>query len=138
MKIKNEKTSNVDVLIRVNLTPRWVEAGTDTPYAGDVSLIDLVFSNLDKNMDLGNSWVYGDDGYYYYKAKVAPGSSTEELLNSVKIKEGKTIPEEYKGKDFVVDVNAEGVAANTSEYRKVWSTISEGSSLDTMLSEICN
>lgn len=136
--VKNEDSYNIDVLIRVNLTPRWVEAGTDIPYAGDVSLIDLVFSNLDNNMNIGNDWVYGNDGYYYYKAKVAPGSSTEELLDSVKIKEEKTLPEEYEGKDFVVDVNAEGVAANTSEYRKVWSTISEGSPLDIMLSEICN
>lgn len=38
--------------------------------------------------NVGNSWVDGGDGFYYYTKAVAPGKSTEQLLDSVAIKEG--------------------------------------------------
>ena len=82
-KVKIENKSDVDVLIRVNITPRWVEKGTDTPFAGDISLVELIF-----NENYEDYWMDGGDGFYYYKSKVAPGPETftEELLNSVKAK----------------------------------------------------
>lgn len=38
--------------------------------------------------DVGNNWEDGKDGFYYYTKAVAPGDSTEQLLDSVAIKEG--------------------------------------------------
>lgn len=132
--------SNVDVLIRVNLTPRWVEADGVTPFAGDVSLIELVYDQFTTDDWTANQklWVYGNDGYYYYKAKVSPGESTTALLKKVKKSEGKTIPEEYKGKDFIVDVNAEAVVADKDSFEKIWNITDKTSDVYKLLKNIVN
>ena len=136
--IKNDKDkSNVDVLIRVNLTPRWVDK-EGYPFAGDVNLIQLVYDQVSTEWNIENKWINGNDGYYYYKDKVSPGSSTTALLNSVKVKDGLTIPDSYSGKDFIVDINAEAVVADKDTFKTVWNITDEKSNVYNLLSNIVN
>lgn len=39
----------------------------------------------DDSSTVGNNWVDGGDGFYYYTKAVAPGESTEQLLDSVAV-----------------------------------------------------
>lgn len=85
--IKN--TGKNDEFVRVSIIPRWIDEN-ENPWTGDSNLIQL---NLDEDNvialnkgDINNLWVYGEDGYFYYMAKLKSGKSTKELLKSVEIK----------------------------------------------------
>ena len=99
--IKNTGSSNC--LVRVSITPRWIN-DNGSFYAGDVSMIQLNFSN-------SNLWIDGQDGYYYYLDTLGTEKVTEELLSSVQVKDGIELSHYYKGKTLIIDVKAEAVQA---------------------------
>lgn len=127
--IKN--TGKSKELVRVSIIPMWVyESGN--PWAGDTNLIQLNFnqSNLaDINKDdVNNSWVNGNDGYYYYMAELESGASTKELLKSVEIKTDsleQALKEKYNGKKVMVDVNVEAIQPNEKALEENWAGINE-------------
>ena len=77
VKVKN--TGEVEAYIRVALVPTW-EDENGNAVAEPASLDDL-------SITWGNSgkWLKGTDGYWYYKEPVAPGYSTEVLLEKATV-----------------------------------------------------
>ncbi|MBR3378322.1 hypothetical protein IKG50_03265 [Candidatus Saccharibacteria bacterium] len=75
---KNE--SNYDIAVRLSLEEFWkgADGETDLPLVKDgVTLADIHFQNQ-------NDWEL-TDGYYYYKNDLAPGESTNSLLEAVQL-----------------------------------------------------
>lgn len=77
VQVKN--TGEVEAYIRVALVPTW-EDENGNAVAEPASLDDL-------SITWGNSgkWLKGTDGYWYYKEPVAPGYSTEVLLEKATV-----------------------------------------------------
>ncbi|WP_283705906.1 BsaA family SipW-dependent biofilm matrix protein [Clostridium perfringens] len=127
--IKN--TGKNDEFVRVSIIPRWIDED-ENPWTGDSNLIQL---NLDEDNvidlnkdDINNLWVYGEDGYFYYMAKLKSGKSTKELLKSVEIKKDSiedSLKEKYNGKKIKIDVNVEAIQPNEDSLIKKWTGINE-------------
>ena len=127
--IKN--TGKSDEFVRVIIIPRWIDEN-ENPWTGDSNLIQL---NLDEDNvialnkdDINNLWVYGEDGYFYYMAKLKSGKSTKELLKSVEIKKDSiedSLKEKYNGKKIKIDVNVEAIQPNEEALIKKWTGINE-------------
>ncbi|SQB38934.1 alternate signal-mediated exported protein, CPF_0494 family [Clostridium perfringens] len=127
--IKN--TGKNDEFVRVSIIPRWIDEN-ENPWTGDSNLIQL---NLDEDNvialnkdDINNLWVYGEDGYFYYMAKLKSGKSTKELLKSVEIKKDSiedSLKEKYNGKKIKIDVNVEAIQPNEEALIKKWTGINE-------------
>ena len=126
-KVQIDNLSQGPVLIRVSITPRWVNED-GSPWAGNVNLVTL---NFDKDYKL--SWMLGSDGYYYYMSKVVAQGKTSMLLESVELKEA--LPVEYKEKTFIVDVDAEAIQATKSAYEAAWKGIPDD--VAGMLEKLC-
>lgn len=127
-KVQIDNLSQGPVLIRVAITPRWVNED-GTPWAGNVNLVTL---NFDQNYK--DTWELGSDGYYYYKSKVLTQGKTTVLLESVEVEE--TLPVEYKGKLFMVDVDAEAIQATKDAFNEAWKGIPDN--IKAMLEELCD
>ncbi|HBI6886851.1 BsaA family SipW-dependent biofilm matrix protein [Clostridium perfringens] len=127
--IKN--TGKNDEFVRISIIPRWIDEN-ENPWTGDSNLIQL---NLDEDNvialnkgDINNLWVYGEDGYFYYMAKLKSGKSTKELLKSVEIKKDSiedSLKEKYNGKKIKIDVNVEAIQSNEEALIKKWTGINE-------------
>ena len=127
--IKN--TGKNDEFVRISIIPRWIDEN-ENPWTGDSNLIQL---NLDEDNvialnkdDINNLWVYGEDGYFYYMAKLKSGKSTKELLKSVEIKKDSiedSLKEKYNGKKIKIDVNVEAIQPNEEALIKKWTGINE-------------
>lgn len=116
-----------DALIRVALSPRWVNEDSD-PWAGDVSIVSYTFTN-------DSGWIDGKDGYYYYSQKVAKNNLTNNLIDKVKADIPEDLKEMYKNKVLIVDVIAEGVQCSKDAHRATWTTTNND--IKTMLDALC-
>ena len=131
VQVKN--TANYDQFIRVKFVKKFVKVDKDgnrteiktdsTGEALDTSLIELNFTDYLKNTKAEGTWFEGEDGYYYYIGKVAGGSHTNTLLDSVTL--SGNAGNEYKNLGFDVTVVAESIQASNDAY-KYW----KNSSLD--------
>lgn len=126
--VQVHSTVNYDQFIRVKITPEFTDKDGKvvTENQGKTlenKKIDLNLINYSKTDLSSGSWFDGGDGYYYYIGKVAPGSYTETLLKSVKL--DSTAGNEYKGLNFNVKVDAEGVQASNAAYLDSWNLNNE-------------
>lgn len=95
-----ENTGNSPLLVRVKMAETWSRkdiAGTmpnitsaDGEEFLNVAQIDSKDGNtagdstvVHKNLAENDAWTQGEDGYWYYKGQLAPGATTESLLESV-------------------------------------------------------
>ena len=69
--------SDVDVYLRAAVVVNWVNNSDDS------ILSTKPVENTDYTLDLGNNWVKGSDGFYYYTLKVAPDSADILVLDAV-------------------------------------------------------
>jgi len=112
--VKN--TGSKAVYVRVKLTPAWTDPeGASLPLeAGDPSVPMATFPLL-----TGSKWVLHTDGYYYYKDPVAPGASTQNLIEQV-IFAGAAMTNDYQGATFTLTVEAEAVQASHGAAEDLW------------------
>ena len=47
---------------------------------------DSVFEQITEPFEIGDKWVEGDNGYYYYTLMLHPGETTEALIENVRIR----------------------------------------------------
>lgn len=125
VKVKNHSTA--DALIRISINPRWVDEN-ENPWAGDISFIQLNFSNSSK-------WENGNDGYYYYKEIVPKDKSTESILESVQLNIPENLKARYKGKKVIIDVDSEAVQATQDGYKATWGNVP--SNIQSILNQLC-
>ena len=113
-------TAKYDQLIRVKIKKVWKDAKEDGKSKLDTENIVLNFENnlTDSNKPEEGKWIEGSDGYYYYNGIVNPKGQTSNLLESVTLSEKAT--NEYKGVDFDVIVDSEGVQAANGAVNDSW------------------
>lgn len=101
--VKN--TGTVDFYTRVKITKRFVnEQGDELPKL-DTDLVEL---------DLGEDWKLGEDGFYYYKYKkpVAPGEETKPLFTTVTF--STEMGNEYQNVKVKIDLDAQAVQSRNN------------------------
>lgn len=127
--VKIRNSARTESLIRVSINEIWRDEN-NPEWVGEVNS-SLVTLNYDKNLD--SNWIYGNDGYYYYRKKLAPDESTELLLESVVFNEIED-DSEYIDKIYEIDIKSEAVQANRFidednneiySYEKVWLNITD-------------
>ncbi len=104
VRIKN--TGNIDGYIRAEVVFNWID-----------EFGKIYGSSLEKDVDYeitwitDSGWVEGNDGYYYYTEKVAPGDETGILFIDCKVKEGKA-PYDHQ---FCVTVVGQSIQADGTD-----------------------
>lgn len=112
--VKNEVSSEkgIDVYIRVALVPTWETADGNSVAPMPASLSDL-------DITWGTGWLAHSDGYYYYKAKVAPGGNTSNLIESATVKTDSAGA--MAGYRMNLQVLAEAIQATEPAVKEAWS-----------------
>ena len=80
--VKNAEDSTVPVFVRVSVTGYYVKdvLDADNQPTGEVVIVEPWGGLTDGQM--GEGWLKGSDGFYYYSTSVAPRASTSNLLKS--------------------------------------------------------
>lgn len=110
VQVKN--TTNYDQFIRVKITPKWENEKLNTTEG--LGYLDLNF--VKANLGSGQGQWLKDGDYYYYIGKVAGGTFTNTLLESVTLKN--TTPNEYKNQKYQVEVKADSIQADNDAYKE--------------------
>ena len=133
-----ENTGNSPLLVRVKMAETWSRNDQNMiainsekqPDFTEVKQADaedgLVESDQTvvwKNLAENDAWTQGEDGYWYYKGQLAPGATTESLLESVTLDKDTDMglyTTTYKycttdGKDSKPDDNTEWLTAENGE-----------------------
>lgn len=127
-----KSTANYDQFIKVKFEKKFVKVDKDEngnekrteikkiqvagkEYKLDTSLIELNFTNYLKDTKAEGTWFEGEDGYYYYIGKVAGGSYTNMLLDSVTL--SSNAGNEYKNLEFDVTVVADSIQSSNEAYK---------------------
>ncbi|MGL5087268.1 MAG: hypothetical protein ACRC68_16400, partial [Clostridium sp.] len=129
-----ENLSKSEALIRVNITPRWVDKdGNSVTLDCSTQTVKLNYININGE----SGWIEGTDGYYYYNKVVPTGDKTVAILNSVEVvisDMGKK--QDYKGNKLIVDIKSEAVQATKDGYNTAWSNITD-STIKEILDKLC-
>lgn len=72
----NNQANNIPVYVRVALAGYWVKL------VDNKEVIVAPASQEEMTFDIGNKWIRGTDGFYYYTEAVQPGAETLNLLGS--------------------------------------------------------
>ena len=118
--VRVKSTANYDQFIRVKFEKKFIKTNgdgtkTDVTDKLDTSLIELNFTNYLKDTKAEGTWFEGKDGYYYYIGKVAGGSYTNMLLDSVTL--SSKAGNEYKNLEFDVTVVADSIQSSNEAYK---------------------
>ena len=109
--VRVKSTAKYDQFIKTN----GDGTKTDVTDKLDTSLIELNFTNYLKDTKAEGTWFEGEDGYYYYIGKVAGGSYTNMLLDSVTL--SSKAGNEYKNLEFDVTVVADSIQSSNEAYK---------------------
>ena len=118
--VRVKSTAKYDQFIRVKFEKKFIKTNgdgtkTDVTDKLDTSLIELNFTNYLKDTKAEGTWFEGKDGYYYYIGKVAGGSYTNMLLDSVTL--SSNAGNEYKNLEFDVTVVADSIQSSNEAYK---------------------
>ncbi|NKF06857.1 hypothetical protein J1C67_01335 [Clostridium gasigenes] len=122
--VQAKNTSSYDEFIRVDFKIVWKDKdGKEvtkvtvggTEYTLDNKLVELKTKNISTDGTQGTWVLDSTDGKYYYIGKVATGSYTNTLLDSVKL--SPLAGNEYKNLKFDVVVTAEAIQASNGAYK---------------------
>ena len=118
--VRVKSTAKYDKFIRVKFEKKFIKTNgdgtkTDVTDKLDTSLIELNFTNYLKDTKAEGTWFEGEDGYYYYIGKVAGGSYTNMLLDSVTL--SSNAGNEYKNLEFDVTVVADSIQSSNEAYK---------------------
>ena len=130
--VRVKSTANYDQFIKVKFEKKFVKVDKDEngnekrteikkiqvagkEYELDTSLIELKFTDYLEDTKAEGTWFEGKDGYYYYIGKVAGGSYTNMLLDSVTL--SSKAGNEYKNLEFDVTVVADSIQSSNEAYK---------------------
>lgn len=101
--------SNLPFFVRVLVTP-------EIQSAAGVLLASNIGSTL--TIDLGNDWILGEDGYYYYLKEVLPNTTTSDLFTKVTL--ASNLSSDYDQAKMVINIKSETVTSVGTNYRTAW------------------
>ena len=106
-KVRVQNKGTIDAYIRIALTPEFT--GLKEGVVPDYGLV---------SWELGENWVKGTGGWYYYIKVVDPEKSTENLIEKVCF--SKDMGNDYQGMTFTLDVKAEAIQVEHGAALDVW------------------
>lgn len=111
--MNTSSTAQGDAWIRVQVELDASINGDDLPVAilGPDDLEQPV-ALIDFNDQADDNWIYGGDGYFYYKTAVAPGEETQPLFTEVTL--NPLMDNDYQESRIDVDVYAQAVQAKNN------------------------
>lgn len=115
--VKN--TNTMPEIIRVAVEPRWEDANGNF-ISGNINLIEFEYSNITTDYNVPNSWYDGKDGYYYYTSVVPSGSSTAEIIKSVKFNVPDSEKDKYNTDTLKAVVRAEALFSEVQSWKTDW------------------
>lgn len=107
--VKVSNTSSLPFFVRVLVTP-------EIQTSEGVLLASKIGKEL--SIDLGDDWLLGEDGYYYYLKEVLPGSDTSLLFTTVTLADN--LGAEYGDASMSITIKSETVIASGDNYRSVY------------------
>lgn len=100
--------------VRVSLTPEWIGA--------DELELPLLNDNIAvASFEIGDDWIDGGDGYYYYKFILDDEDNETTPLITEVVFNGPAMNNDYQGATFTLTVSADAVQASNYAFRDVWS-----------------
>lgn len=102
---------NVPAYVRVALVFTWREGAESGQNPGNTGTIvgGTPVEGTDYTFSLGQNWVKGSDGYYYYKSSVAPDGTTPDSLGEVCVQDTSEMAKQY---NLDVQVIADSIQAS--------------------------
>ena len=113
-------TDTFPAIIRVAVEPRWEDPNGGF-FGGNISLLNIEYSNITKDYTTTNSWYDGGDGYYYYTTIVQPGEATEDIIKSIEFNVPEDQKDKYDEKKLKAVVRAEAVFPKAGTFADSWS-----------------
>ena len=98
-----QNTGTVDFYTRVKITKSFEPAQGDELPELKTGLVEL---------DLGEDWKLGEDGFYYYEESVKPGEETEPLFTTVTF--STKMGNEYQNVKVIIDLDAQAVQSRNN------------------------
>ncbi|GCF93872.1 hypothetical protein NRIC_17630 [Enterococcus florum] len=107
-----KNTEDIDAFVRIMVFPTAQKDGEifEVNLGDQVTLIGID----------DTQWKDGKDGYYYYLGKLAPGQTTPNLFEKVKISIPDEQKEEYKDVKFDIVAKTEAIHTKSNDYRISW------------------
>lgn len=103
-----QNNGNVDAWIRAQINIYWVDSDGNQMWDKPAKGIDYSLTMGSQTAVAGdNSWVQGQDGYYYFDRPVAPNASTDKLIDT--LKDANAYDD---GRKLVCDINAQAIQAD--------------------------
>lgn len=91
--VKN--TGNTDAYIRAAINVTWMPDNTDPANQTVAAKVPQKDTDYTIKFADNSGWIEGSDGYWYYQTPVAPGSSTEKLIDRCELATGAEVPQGY-------------------------------------------
>lgn len=112
-KVTAKNTGDLDAFVRVMVFPVAVDQERiPLPVNSDV---EVKYNNLNTT-----EWLDGEDGYFYYLAKLVPGEESAILFDGVTFTVEPATKGDYQDANFSIEVKSEAVDIRKSEYRYAW------------------
>lgn len=107
-----KNTEDLDAFVRIMIFPVAIKKGE--PF--EISVGDqLELIGMDEDQ-----WMRGEDDYFYYIHKLAPGQTTPNLFEKVKIRIPDNEKDEYKDVKFDIVAKTEAINIKKFDYRVSW------------------
>ena len=107
VKIKN--TGDTTAYIRAAVVVTWQKYNEETDKYDVYGQLPVLNSDYTMELGLGNGWVPGSDGFYYWPNTVAPGMTTGDLIERAELTENAVVPEGYF---FCIEILGSGIQAD--------------------------
>lgn len=107
--VKVSNTSNLPFFVRVLVTPE-IQTNEGVLLASEIG--------KELRINLGNDWLLGEDGYYYYLKEVLHGSDTSQLFTTVTLADN--LGKEYENASMSITIKSETVISSGDNYRSAY------------------
>lgn len=119
-KVSFKNDSSSSAFLRVCYAETWqkTEQNETVLLNNQINQTDIATKNWTNGFAETDSslWWYGSDGWYYYKRVLAPGSTTEEILQSVTFPDYSGTYAEYDGAAYQLYFRMELLQASDSQF----------------------
>lgn len=123
VKFVNKEKSNTPVVLRINYNEFWRDTEDGVTYSLDNNFNGENVVEKRWTLDFTNNFIYGDDGWYYYK-RVLNAEESVQVLESIALKNDLIFSSvhryDYYTYDYELDFNYEAIQADEKAISNLW------------------
>ena len=102
-----QNTGDIDAYIRAAVVVTWQKYNEETDKYDVYGQLPVLGSDYTMELDLGNGWVSGSDGFYYWTSVVEPGETTGVLIKRA----AASTPAPAEGYTLCIEILGSGIQA---------------------------